>query len=162
MQSRLAYELELISRKELSQYFLMLLELAAMLGNRKVPFNAGFGNAADSLVLYILGVTELDPLEYNLLFERFFPAGQNAYPSVLFAVPVAEQAELYTYVESEYGKGNAELLTTSSIPDYHLADTYLSVMANTLENILNKYGQAPEILSVPLDDDAAFELSVWS
>ena len=74
---RLAYELKMINEMGFAEYFLIVQDLVNWSKNNGVPVGPGRGSAAGSLVSYVLGITSIDPLKYDLLFERFLKSGTS-------------------------------------------------------------------------------------
>ena len=72
IKTRLDHELEIIHGMGYDGYFLIVYDFINFARRKKIPVGPGRGSAAGSLVAYVLEITELDPLKYNLLFERFF------------------------------------------------------------------------------------------
>ncbi len=78
---QLAHELEVIERTGLAEFFLICWDLMRFAKSRGIPAQ-GRGSAADSIVAYVLGITRVDPIRHNLLFERFINEGRTTYPDV--------------------------------------------------------------------------------
>ena len=79
--NQLAHELEVIERTGLAEFFLICWDLMRFAKERGIPAQ-GRGSAADSIVAYVLGITRVDPIRHNLLFERFINEGRTTYPDV--------------------------------------------------------------------------------
>lgn len=79
---RVIYELSIIFIKEISDYFLITKQIIDFARNDGILTGPGRGSAAGSTVAYLLGITELDPLDYNLYFERFINPERNSYPDI--------------------------------------------------------------------------------
>lgn len=87
--SRLAYELSVIKSLNLSSYFLIFWDLVAFAQREKILTGPGRGSAAGSLVSYALGITKLDPIKHNLIFERFMnPDRMSIDRSAIFNIPI--------------------------------------------------------------------------
>ncbi|ROR01844.1 DNA polymerase III subunit alpha [Desulfosoma caldarium] len=98
LEQRLAAELELIHAKGYVDYFLVV---ADIVGRR--PMHCGRGSAAASLVSYLLGITHVDPLEHQLVFERFLNPHRQDHPDIDVDFPWDERDELLKEVEQIYG-----------------------------------------------------------
>ena len=72
IQQRLDYELSIINRMGYDSYFLIVWDFINFARSQNIAVGPGRGSAAGSIVAYILGITDIDPLKYSLLFERFF------------------------------------------------------------------------------------------
>ncbi|MEZ4485710.1 MAG: DNA polymerase III subunit alpha, partial [Syntrophotaleaceae bacterium] len=99
VEQRLAKELDLITRKGFSHYFLVVQELAG-----RSPRTCGRGSAAASLVAYCLAITHVDPLRYNLFFERFLNEGRNDPPDIDIDFPWDERDAVLDFAFSHYGR----------------------------------------------------------
>ncbi len=101
---RLEYELEVIKRMGFSSYFLIvrdIIEGAKTIGVRVGP---GRGSAAGSLVAYAIGITQIDPLNYNLLFERFLNPDRISMPDIDIDFDDRNREKVINYVVQKYGK----------------------------------------------------------
>ncbi|HEY3522124.1 MAG TPA: PHP domain-containing protein, partial [Candidatus Limnocylindrales bacterium] len=78
---QLAHELDVIEQTGLSEFFLICWDLMRFAKSRGIPAQ-GRGSAADSIVAYVLGITRVDPIRHDLLFERFINEGRTSYPDV--------------------------------------------------------------------------------
>lgn len=99
---QLAHELEVIERTGLAEFFLICWDLMAFARSRGIPAQ-GRGSAADSIVAYVLGITRVDPIRHNLLFERFINEGRTTYPDVDIDFSAARREEVIQYVYERYG-----------------------------------------------------------
>ncbi|HYN69061.1 MAG TPA: hypothetical protein VEX41_02475, partial [Candidatus Eisenbacteria bacterium] len=99
---QLAHELDVIERTGLAEFFLICWDLMRFARDRKIPAQ-GRGSAADSLVAYALGITRVDPIRHNLLFERFINEGRTTYPDVDIDFSSERREEVIQYVYERYG-----------------------------------------------------------
>ena len=100
--SQLAHELDVIERTGLAEFFLICWDLMQFAKRRGIPAQ-GRGSAADSIVAYVLGITRVDPIRHELLFERFINEGRTAYPDVDIDFSSARREEVIQYVYERYG-----------------------------------------------------------
>ena len=100
--AQLAHELEVISKTGLAEFFLICWDLMRFAKGRKIPAQ-GRGSAADSIVAYVLGITRVDPIRHELLFERFINEGRTAYPDVDIDFSSERREEVIQYVYERYG-----------------------------------------------------------
>ncbi len=100
--TQLAHELDVIERTGLAEFFLICWDLMRFARERGIPAQ-GRGSAADSLVAYVLGITRVDPIRHNLLFERFINEGRTTYPDVDIDFSSARREEVIQYVYRRYG-----------------------------------------------------------
>lgn len=102
--SRLKYEIETIYKIGFTDYFLVLSDLYKFCKQSDIATGYGRGSGAGSLVLYCLGVTHLDPIQNNLLFERFINPDRISAPDVDCDVEDVRRGEVVDYIEKTYGK----------------------------------------------------------
>jgi error-prone DNA polymerase len=99
---QLAHELDVIERTGLAEFFLICWDLMRFAKERRIPAQ-GRGSAADSIVAYVLGITRVDPIRHNLLFERFINEGRTTYPDVDIDFSSERREEVIQYVYERYG-----------------------------------------------------------
>ena len=100
--SQLAHELDVIERTGLAEFFLICWDLMQFARERGIPAQ-GRGSAGDSIVAYVLGITRVDPIRHNLLFERFINEGRTSYPDVDIDFASSRREEVIQYVYDRYG-----------------------------------------------------------
>ncbi|MCU0506635.1 MAG: hypothetical protein MUE82_12880, partial [Chloroflexi bacterium] len=100
--NQLAHELDVIERTGLAEFFLICWDLMRFAKERRIPAQ-GRGSAADSIVAYVLGITRVDPIRHNLLFERFINEGRTTYPDVDIDFSSERREEVIQYVYATYG-----------------------------------------------------------
>ncbi len=99
---QLAHELTVIERTGLAEFFLICWDLMRFAREQRIPAQ-GRGSAADSIVAYVLGITRVDPIRHNLLFERFINEGRTTYPDVDIDFSSERREEVIQYVYRRYG-----------------------------------------------------------
>lgn len=102
-QDRLISELEIIKQAQLSGYFLMLSEIVIWAKDHDIPVGPGRGAIVGSLVAYAITITEVNPLRYNLLFERCLSSERRIMPEVDIDVCIDRRDEVVQYVMKKYG-----------------------------------------------------------
>ena len=109
---RLNYELNVINEMGFSDYFLIVYDYVKYAKKNNIFVGPGRGSAPASLVAYSLGITEIDPLYYNLLFERFLNKERLSMPDIDIDFPDDRRDEVIRYVGKKYGKNRvAHILT---------------------------------------------------
>ena len=101
---RLLYELSVIGKMGFSDYFLIVYDYVRYAKAKGILVGPGRGSAAGSLVSYVLGITNIDPIEYNLLFERFLNPERVSMPDIDVDFPDDARDDIYQYLISRYGK----------------------------------------------------------
>jgi len=99
---RLQHELEVIEKTGLAEFFLINWDLMRFARERGVP-GQGRGSAADSIVAYVLGITRVDPIEHNLLFERFLHEEMTSTPDIDIDFSTEHREQVIQYIYEKYG-----------------------------------------------------------
>lgn len=105
-EARLTKEKRLIKQMGFEGYFLIVWDLIREAKSRNIPVGPGRGSAAGSLLAYSLGITDVDPLEYDLLFERFLNPERISLPDIDIDFCGRRREEVINYVTSNYGQEN--------------------------------------------------------
>ena len=101
---RLTYELKIINEMGFSNYFLVVYDFIKFAKKNKILVGPGRGSAAGSLVAYSLGITDIDPLKYDLLFERFLNPERKTMPDIDTDFPDNKRDLVIDYVIKKYGE----------------------------------------------------------
>jgi DNA polymerase-3 subunit alpha len=109
---RLKTELEIINRMNYASYFLIVWDFIRYARKNGIPVGPGRGSAAGSLVAYCLGITEIDPIKYNLLFERFLNPERISMPDIDVDFCKDRRGEVITYVANQYGQDHVAQIIT--------------------------------------------------
>jgi DNA polymerase III subunit alpha len=116
VQERAEYELRVISDMKFPAYFLVVQDFVNWAKQRGIRVGPGRGSAAGSIVSYALGITELDPLRYNLMFERFLNPGRIAMPDIDIDFDERKRGDVIRYVQDRYGEDRvAQIVTYGTI-----------------------------------------------
>ncbi len=107
-EERLKYEIKVIKEMGFCGYFLIVADFIGYAKNNKIPVGPGRGSAAGSLVAYSLNITELDPLEYGLFFERFLNPGRKSMPDIDVDFCIRNRSRVLEYVIEKYGFGKKD------------------------------------------------------
>jgi error-prone DNA polymerase len=106
---QMAHELEVIERTGLAEFFLICWDLMRFSRERGIPAQ-GRGSAGDSIVAYALGITRVDPIRHELLFERFINEGRTTYPDVDIDFASSRREEVIQYVYERYGPAHTGMV----------------------------------------------------
>ena len=106
---RLNYELKIINEMGFVDYFLIVYDYVLYAKRHDILVGPGRGSAAGSLVSYSIGITEIDPLKYNLLFERFLNPERVTMPDIDVDFDALKREEVIEYVRNRYGDKNVAL-----------------------------------------------------
>ncbi|KRL01242.1 DNA-directed DNA polymerase III alpha subunit [Liquorilactobacillus capillatus DSM 19910] len=115
-QQRLEYELSVIHRMKFDDYFLIVWDVTNYAHQTQIMTGPGRGSAAGSLVAYTLFITDVDPLEYDLLFERFLNEERAQMPDIDLDIPDNRRQEIIQYVHQKYGAEHvAQIITFGTL-----------------------------------------------
>jgi len=159
---RLAHELSVISHAGYTSYFLIVWDFVRFAKERGIPVGPGRGSAAGSLVSYCLGITDIDPLRYDLLFERFLNPQRVTQPDIDIDFCYERRNEVIDYVIQKYGKTNvAQIITFGTMQakavvrdvarvmklSYAEADRLAKLIPNDLDITLSRaLAEVPELM----------------
>lgn len=130
---RIEYELSVIERMKFSSYFLIMENIIKVLADNGIYTGPGRGSAPGSVVVYCLGIVDVDPLEHGLLFERFLNPDRISMPDIDVDIPKSKRKQALELVEQEYGKGHVA----------HLSNYSKMGMRDALLRAAKVYGIAP-------------------
>ncbi len=109
---RLETEIKLIQDMGFSGYFLIVADFISYAKGNEIPVGPGRGSAAGSLAAYSLGITDIDPIQYNLLFERFLNPERKSMPDIDVDFCTQGRDRVIEYVSNKYGKDNVAQIIT--------------------------------------------------
>lgn len=112
LRERLDYELSVITKMGYASYFLIVWDFIKYAKDRDIPVGPGRGSAVGSIVSYCLRITDLDPLKFNLLFERFLNPDRISMPDIDTDFCVERRDEVIAYVSEKYGKDRVAQIVT--------------------------------------------------
>ena len=110
--ARTNYELDVIKNMGYAGYFLIVQDFINYAKKNSIPVGPGRGSAAGSVVAYLLGITEIDPLKYNLLFERFLNPDRVSMPDIDIDFCYRRREEVIDYVKEKYGESHVAQIVT--------------------------------------------------
>ncbi len=109
---RLSYEVGVIEKMGYINYFLIVWDFIRYARENNIPSGPGRGSAAGSIVSYLLGITSIDPLRYNLLFERFLNPDRVSMPDIDIDFCYENRQKVIDYVVEKYGRDNVAQIIT--------------------------------------------------
>ena len=109
---RLIYEIEMIKQMKYSGYFLIVWDFIRYAREQGIPVGPGRGSAAGSFVAYCLRITDVDPIEYDLIFERFLNPERVSLPDIDIDFCERRRGEVIEYVTRKYGRENVAQIIT--------------------------------------------------
>ncbi|MDR0890183.1 MAG: DNA polymerase III subunit alpha [Oscillospiraceae bacterium] len=109
---RLNYEMEMIRKMGYVDYFLIVADFVAYARSREIPVGPGRGSAAGAIVSYCLRITDIDPMKYNLYFERFLNPERVSMPDIDMDFCQSRRGEVIDYVTQKYGADHVAQIIT--------------------------------------------------
>lgn len=114
---RIKHELDVLQGAKLSSYFLIVQDIVNYVRNNNWLPGPGRGSCAGCLVSYLIGITDIDPIRYSLLFERFYNSGRNtkdrvSMPDIDMDVPIDKREKVLEYLKNKYGFGKVSQMIT--------------------------------------------------
>ena len=166
-QDRLDYELKVITDMGFVDYFLIVFDYVRYAKKNRIFVGAGRGSAVGSLVAYSLGITSLDPIKYNLIFERFLNPERVTMPDIDIDFDADRRDEVIEYVRSKYGEKRVAHIVTygtfASREAIRAVAKINNVSDDMLANILPYIDKDPKKkLSSNLDDKLKIILQEYS
>jgi DNA polymerase-3 subunit alpha len=171
---RLEHELEVIRQAGYNSYFLIVWDFVRFAKERGIPVGPGRGSAAGSLVSYCLGITDIDPIRYDLLFERFLNPQRVTQPDIDIDFCYERRNEVIDYVIQKYGKTNvAQIITFGTMQakavvrdvarvmklSYAEADRLAKLIPNELDIPLSRaLAEVPELVHLYRTSDQVRQL----
>ncbi len=151
--SRLKYELDVIKSMGYTDYFLIVHDLIKYAKDNSIPIGPGRGSAAGSLAAYALSITEVDPIKYGLIFERFLNPERVSMPDIDIDICYERRDELLRYVSEKYGKDRvAQIITFGTMAARAAIKDVARVMGIEI-SLANKVSKAvPNMLKITLRD----------
>lgn len=111
-EQRLDKELQIIHKMGFDDYFLIVWDVMLYVHKNNIVVGAGRGSAAGSLVAYVLSITDVDPIKYDLLFERFLNPERYSMPDIDIDLPDNRREEVLQYVKNKYGQYHVAQIAT--------------------------------------------------
>jgi DNA polymerase-3 subunit alpha len=112
VKERLEYELDVIVKTRYAGYFLIVWDFIRAAKERDIPVGPGRGSSAGSIVAYALGITDVDPLRFDLLFERFLNPDRISMPDIDIDFCYERRGEVIDYVREKYGQESVGQIIT--------------------------------------------------
>ena len=137
--TRLKYELETINKMGFVDYFLIVYDYVLFAKKNNILVGVGRGSAAGSLVSYSLGITDIDPLKYDLLFERFLNPERITMPDIDIDFEYTKRNQVIDYVKEKYGYQNVAGIMTYSTLTSKAIIRDIGKILNIDSSILNRF-----------------------
>ena len=149
---RLDYEIRVIQQMQYSGYFLIVWDFIRVARQRKIPVGPGRGSAAGSLVAYAMSITDIDPLQYGLLFERFLNIERKSMPDVDIDFCMNRRGEVIQYVTEKYGREQvSQIITFNTMATKAAIKDVGRVMDLSFGQVDRLTKLVPNVLKITLD-----------
>lgn len=152
VRSRLAYELEIILTKGMGDYLLIVHDFIAWAKGQGIPMGPGRGSGAGSIILFLIGITDIEPLRFNLFFERFINPERLSYPDIDVDICMDRREEVIEYTVQKYGKERvAQIITFGTMKAKMAIKDVGRVLSMPLAKVNAIAKLIPEELNITLD-----------
>ncbi|HPS20708.1 MAG TPA: DNA polymerase III subunit alpha [Candidatus Omnitrophota bacterium] len=153
IEKRVAHEFDIIKRQGYVSYFLIVWDFINKAKQMNIPVGPGRGSAAGSLVSYAVGITDIDPLKYGLIFERFLNPSRVSMPDIDIDFCFERRSEIIDYVISKYSKENvAQIITFGTMMAKGVIRDVGRVMGLAYEEVDKIAKLVPTDLGITLDE----------
>ena len=149
---RLSYEVEMIKQMKYPGYFLIVWDFIRYAREQGIPVGPGRGSAAGSLVAYCLRITDVDPLDFDLIFERFLNPERVSLPDIDIDFCERRRGEVIEYVTRKYGRENvAQIITFGTMKAKAVVRDVGRVLEMPFADVDKVAKQIPAVLDMTLD-----------
>ena len=151
---RLDYEVSVIKEMGFAGYFLIVSDFIRYARQHQIPVGPGRGSAAGSLVAYSLGITNLDPLAYGLIFERFLNPARKSMPDIDVDFCINGREDVLKYVTDKYGGGDyvAQIITYGKLKTRAVIRDVGRALDIPLRDVDSIAKMVPDVLNISLND----------
>ena len=152
-EARLDHEIKVIQQMKYSGYFLIVWDFIRYAKSKGIPVGPGRGSAAGSLVAYAMSITDIDPLQYGLLFERFLNVERQSMPDVDIDFCMNRRGEVIQYVTEKYGREQvSQIITFNTMATKAAIKDVGRVMDLGFGQVDRLTKLVPNVLKITLDD----------
>ena len=157
--ARLDYEIAVIKEMGFTGYFLIVADFIRYAKENGIPVGPGRGSAAGSMVAYAMGITDLDPIEHGLIFERFLNPARISMPDIDVDFCINGRDRVYKYVVDHYGGGDyvAQIITYGKLKTRAVIRDVGRALDIPLREVDAIAKMVPDVLNISLDDAIAQE-----
>lgn len=151
---RLNYEIDMIKDMGFPGYFLIVADFISWARDNNVPVGPGRGSAAGSMVAYSLGITNLDPIQNGLIFERFLNPARKSMPDIDVDFCINGREDVYKYVVDKYGGGEyvAQIITFGKLKTRAVIRDVGRALDIPLSEVDTIAKTVPDVINISLED----------
>lgn len=152
VRDRLELELEIITSKGMSDYLLIVWDFIHWAKTNSIPVGPGRGSGAGSIILYLIGITDIEPLRFHLFFERFINPERLSYPDIDVDICMDRRGDVIDYTVDTYGKENvAQIITFGTMKAKMAIKDVGRVLSVPLSKVNQIAKYVPDDLGMTLD-----------
>ncbi len=152
VRERLQYEMNVIVPKGMGDYLLIVWDFIDWAKRNGIPMGPGRGSGAGSIVLYLIGVTDIEPLRFHLFFERFINPERISYPDIDVDICMDRRGDVIDYTLQKYGKDNvAQIITFGTMKAKMAIKDVGRVLSVPLSKVNEIAKLVPEDLNITLE-----------
>ena len=152
IQKRIDHELNVIKNMGFAGYFLITADFVKYAKESKIPVGPGRGSAAGSIVSYALGITSIDPLKHDLLFERFLNPDRISMPDIDIDFCIERRGEVIDYIKDQYGDSSVtQIITFGKMKAKQVVRDVGRVMGYSFSDVDKIAKAIPNELNITLD-----------
>lgn len=152
IRERLEYEMSIIIPKGMADYLLIVWDFIYWAKKNGIPMGPGRGSGAGSIVLYLIGVTDIEPLRFHLFFERFINPERISYPDIDVDICMDRRGDVIRYTLEKYGKDNiAQIITFGTMKARMVIKDVGRVLSIPLSKVNEIVKLVPEDLNITLE-----------
>jgi len=154
--ARLDHELGVIKKMGFAGYFLITADFVKYAKDNGIPVGPGRGSAAGSIVSFAMGITSIDPLKYNLLFERFLNPERISLPDIDIDFCIERRGEVIDYIKKQYGENSVtQIITFGKMKAKQVVRDVGRVMGYPFGEVDKIAKAIPDELNIKLEDAIA-------
>lgn len=163
VRERLSYEMSVIVPKGMGDYLLIVWDFINWAKRNRIPMGPGRGSGAGSIVLYLIGVTDIEPLRFHLFFERFINPERISYPDIDVDICMERRGDVIHYTLQKYGKDNvAQIITFGTMKARMAIKDVGRVLSVPLQKVNEIAKLVPEDLNITLEKALEKDLDLKS
>lgn len=165
---RIKLELDVISKVNMAGYFIVMYDIVNWARSQNILVGYGRGSAAGCIVSYLIGIVNVDPIKYNLLFERFYSIDRGGLPDIDLDFPPSKRESIIKYIENKYGAEQfAQLCTFNTLKGANALKTIFRAIGldsqeqNYITKKVPEEGKVAPLLQKQKDEHGTSSILLW-
>lgn len=153
IKERIEFEFKILSSRGLCDYIMIVHDFIEWSKKNDIPIGPGRGSGVGSIILYLLSITDLDPLSLGLFFERFINPERPSYPDIDVDVCMERRGDVIDYLVSKYGKDSvAHIVTYGTLKSKMALRDVGRALSISIKEVNRIVGMIPDKLGITIDD----------